>query len=215
MIWEIVHNFQLGVESYQQQVNLTAQTITFLGIKKYKVFSIIFEPIYVIIYKNNKKEKRVRRHQEVPKFCDATLKRVLEGLKSYNNDVKYGYVTHNLSKEDVEYLQLFAERLKNGEDELRLRLIGSPGKKNCNYKEFMSSSSLDASTSQSFSSGPSTHPSSSLGPSEYAPSLGKAECSNCKLLDLKVKILEVTLDMKRHPDDHTCQLEYFLSFLMT
>ncbi|GKD02060.1 hypothetical protein Tco_1172334 [Tanacetum coccineum] len=57
-----------------------------------------------IIYENNKKEKRVMRHQEVHKFCDATLKIVLEGLKSYNNDVKYGYVTHNLSKEDVEYL---------------------------------------------------------------------------------------------------------------
>ncbi|GJX80584.1 hypothetical protein Tco_0328733 [Tanacetum coccineum] len=61
---------------------------------------------------NNKKEKRVMRHQEVHKFCDATLKRVLEGLKSYNNDVKYGYVTHNLSKEDVEYLQLFAEEIE-------------------------------------------------------------------------------------------------------
>ncbi|GJV40712.1 hypothetical protein Tco_1419152 [Tanacetum coccineum] len=68
-----------------------------------------FQLVYGIIYKNNKKEKRVMRHQEVHKFCDATLKRVLEGLKSYNNNVKYGYVTHNLSKEDVEYLQLFAE----------------------------------------------------------------------------------------------------------
>ncbi|GKF55314.1 hypothetical protein Tco_0165654, partial [Tanacetum coccineum] len=61
---------------------------------------------------NNKKEKRVTRHQEIHKFCDATLKRVLEGLKSYNNDVKYGYVTHNLSKEDIEYLQLFAEEIE-------------------------------------------------------------------------------------------------------
>ncbi|GKF32994.1 hypothetical protein Tco_0106194, partial [Tanacetum coccineum] len=69
---------------------------------KYSVFSIYSEPVYGIIYKNNKKEKRVMRHQEVHKFCDATLKRVLEGLKSYNNDVNYGYVTHNLSKEDVE-----------------------------------------------------------------------------------------------------------------
>ncbi|GKD39085.1 hypothetical protein Tco_1259292, partial [Tanacetum coccineum] len=81
MIWERVHDFQLGMESYQQQ-------------------------------ENNKKEKRVMRHQEVYKFCDATLKRVLEGLKSYNNNVKYGYVTHNLSKEDVEYLQLFAEEIE-------------------------------------------------------------------------------------------------------
>ncbi|GKA33707.1 hypothetical protein Tco_0720136 [Tanacetum coccineum] len=112
VIWERVHDFQLGVESYQQQVNLTAPTITFPGIEKYKVFFIVSEPVYGIIYKNNKKEKRVMRHQEVHKFCDATLKRVLEGLKSYNNDVKYGYVTHNLSKEDVEYLQLFAEEIE-------------------------------------------------------------------------------------------------------
>ncbi|GJZ37129.1 hypothetical protein Tco_0583320, partial [Tanacetum coccineum] len=56
----------------------------------------------------------------VHKFCDATLKRVLEGLKSYNNDVKYGYVTHNLSKEGVEYLQLFAEEIEE-------RIVGIVG----------------------------------------------------------------------------------------
>nr|GEY55209.1 hypothetical protein [Tanacetum cinerariifolium] len=93
----------LGVESYQQKVNLTAPTSTFPGIKKYKVFSIVSEPVYGIIYKNNKKEKRVMRHQEVHKLCDATLKGILEGLKSYNNNVKHGYVTPSLSK-DVEYL---------------------------------------------------------------------------------------------------------------
>ncbi|GJW24506.1 hypothetical protein Tco_0038317 [Tanacetum coccineum] len=43
MIWERVHDFQLGIE-------------------KYKVFSIVLE--YGIIYKNNKKEKRAMRHQE-------------------------------------------------------------------------------------------------------------------------------------------------------
>nr|GEX56178.1 hypothetical protein [Tanacetum cinerariifolium] len=81
-------------------------------IEKYKVFSITSKLVYGIIYKNNKKENRVTRHQEVHKFCDATLKRVLEGLKSYNNDVKHGYVTPSLSNEDVEYLQLFEEEIK-------------------------------------------------------------------------------------------------------
>ncbi|GKB00745.1 hypothetical protein Tco_0828738 [Tanacetum coccineum] len=104
VIWESVHDFQLGMKSYQQKVNLTALTITFPGINKYKMFSIVSEPVYGIIYKNNKKEKRVMRYQEVYKFCDATLKRVLEGLKSYNNNVKHGYVTPSLSKEDAEYL---------------------------------------------------------------------------------------------------------------
>ncbi|GJV12593.1 hypothetical protein Tco_1354134 [Tanacetum coccineum] len=112
VIWERVHDFQLGVESYQQKVNLTALTITFLGIENYKMFSIISKLVYGIINKNNKKEKRVMRHQEVHKFCDATLKRVLEGLKNYNNNVKHGYVTPSLSKEDVEYLQLFEEEIK-------------------------------------------------------------------------------------------------------
>ncbi|GJW55631.1 hypothetical protein Tco_0099716 [Tanacetum coccineum] len=120
VIWERVHDFQLGVESYQQKVNLTAPTITFPGIEKYKVFSIISEPVYGIIYKNIKKEKRVMRHQEVHKFCDATLKRVLEGLKSYNNDVKHGYVTPSLSNEDVEYMfkEEIEERLKH-RDQMR------------------------------------------------------------------------------------------------
>ncbi|GJU91850.1 hypothetical protein Tco_1304273 [Tanacetum coccineum] len=57
------------------------------GIEKHKMFSIIYEPVHGIIYKNSKKEKRVMRHSEIHKFCDATLNRVLEGLKSYNNDV--------------------------------------------------------------------------------------------------------------------------------
>ncbi|GKB52883.1 hypothetical protein Tco_0903636 [Tanacetum coccineum] len=52
------------------------------------MFSIIYEPVHGIIYKNSKKEKQVIRHSEIRKFCDAMLNRVLEGLKSYNNDVK-------------------------------------------------------------------------------------------------------------------------------
>ncbi|GJY19625.1 hypothetical protein Tco_0391116 [Tanacetum coccineum] len=95
-----------------KKVNLTASTITFPSIEKYTVFSIVSEPVYGLIYKNSKKEKRVMRHQEVHKFCDATLKRVLEGFKSYNNDVKHGYVTLSLSNEDAEYLQLFEEEIE-------------------------------------------------------------------------------------------------------
>ncbi|GJV25668.1 hypothetical protein Tco_1378363 [Tanacetum coccineum] len=37
------------------------------------MFSIIYEPVHGIIYKNSKKEKRVMRHSEIHKFCDATL----------------------------------------------------------------------------------------------------------------------------------------------
>ncbi|GJS48130.1 hypothetical protein Tco_0598251 [Tanacetum coccineum] len=76
------------------------------------MFSIIYEPMHGIIYKNSKKEKRVMRHSEIHKFCDATLNRVLEGLKSYNNDVKYGYIQRDLTNEEVEYLNLFEVEIK-------------------------------------------------------------------------------------------------------
>ncbi|GJV57805.1 hypothetical protein Tco_1458810 [Tanacetum coccineum] len=112
VIWERVHDFQLGIESYQQKVNLTAPIMTFPGIEEYEVFSIVYEPVHGIIYKNSKKEKRVMRHSEIHKFCDATLMRVLEGLKSYNNDVKYGYVQKELTSDEVEYLKLFEEEIE-------------------------------------------------------------------------------------------------------
>ncbi|GJY46987.1 retrovirus-related pol polyprotein from transposon TNT 1-94 [Tanacetum coccineum] len=112
VIWERVHDFQLGIESYQQKVNLTTPTISFPGVEKHKMFSIIYEPVHGIIYKNSKKEKRVMRHLEIHMFCDATLIRVVEGLKSYNNDVKYGYVQRELTNEEVEYLKLFEEEIE-------------------------------------------------------------------------------------------------------
>ncbi|GKB33366.1 hypothetical protein Tco_0872767 [Tanacetum coccineum] len=55
----------------------------------------------------SKKEKRVMRHTEIHKFCNAMLNRVLEGLKSYNNDVKYGYVQKDLTKDEIELLKCF------------------------------------------------------------------------------------------------------------
>nr|GEV01148.1 putative reverse transcriptase domain-containing protein [Tanacetum cinerariifolium] len=81
-------------------------------IKKHEMFSIIYEAMHGIIYKNSKKEKRVMRHSEIHKFCDETLNRVLEGLKSYNNDVKYGYIQKDLTKDEVGYLKLFEEEIE-------------------------------------------------------------------------------------------------------
>ncbi|GJW75267.1 reverse transcriptase domain-containing protein, partial [Tanacetum coccineum] len=122
VIWERVHDFQLGIESYQQKINLTAPTITFPGIKEYDVFSIFHEPVHGIIYTNSKKEKRVMRPSKIQKFCDATLRRTLEGLKSYYNDVKYGYVQKELTNDEVEFLKLFEEEIEvrlNYRDQMR------------------------------------------------------------------------------------------------
>ncbi|GJZ86005.1 hypothetical protein Tco_0657615 [Tanacetum coccineum] len=82
------------------------------GVEKHRMLFIIYELVHGIIYKNSKKEKRVMRHSEIHKFCDATLNKVLEGLKSYNNGVKYGYVQRELTNDGVEYLKLFEEEIE-------------------------------------------------------------------------------------------------------
>ncbi|GJY62134.1 retrovirus-related pol polyprotein from transposon TNT 1-94, partial [Tanacetum coccineum] len=91
LIWERVHDFQHGIKSYQQKINLTAPTITFPRIEEYDVFSIV-------------------------------MRRTLEGLKSYYNDVKYGYVQKELTNDEVEFLKLFEEEIEvrlNYQDQMR------------------------------------------------------------------------------------------------
>ncbi|GJZ63929.1 hypothetical protein Tco_0620350 [Tanacetum coccineum] len=85
VLWERVHDFQLRIENYQQKVNLTAPTISFPGVEKHKMVSIIYEPMYGIIYKNSKKEKRVMRHSEIHK--DLTNKEV-EYLKLFEEEIE-------------------------------------------------------------------------------------------------------------------------------
>nr|GEX62180.1 hypothetical protein [Tanacetum cinerariifolium] len=100
------------VDDYIETELMWSLSVFIRRIKKHKMLSIIFELVYGIIYKNEKKEKRVTRHQETHRFCDATLKKVLEGLKSYKNNVKQGYVTPSISKEDAENLQLSKEEIE-------------------------------------------------------------------------------------------------------
>ncbi|GJW92475.1 retrovirus-related pol polyprotein from transposon TNT 1-94 [Tanacetum coccineum] len=60
VIWERVYDFQLGIESYQIRVNLTAPTLTFPGIKEHAPHSIVDKPQIGLIYLNSKDEKRVQ-----------------------------------------------------------------------------------------------------------------------------------------------------------
>ncbi|GJS03795.1 putative ribonuclease H-like domain-containing protein [Tanacetum coccineum] len=77
VIWERVHDFQLGIESYQIRVNLTTPTFTFPGIKEHVSYSIVDKPQIGLIYLNSKDEKRVMYLVEIVKLCDATLEKVL------------------------------------------------------------------------------------------------------------------------------------------
>ncbi|GJT62690.1 hypothetical protein Tco_1006223 [Tanacetum coccineum] len=81
VIWERVHDFQLGIESYQIKVNLTAPTLTFPGIEAHESYSIVDKPSTGLIYFNSKDEKRVMYLMEIVKYCDATLEKVLKEVK--------------------------------------------------------------------------------------------------------------------------------------
>ncbi|GJV88890.1 retrovirus-related pol polyprotein from transposon TNT 1-94 [Tanacetum coccineum] len=112
---DIMEDISLTIDEAKlkkMKINLTAPTITFPGIEEYDVFSTVYERIHGIIYTNSKKEKRVMRHLEIHKFCDATLRRTLEGLKFYYNDVKNGYVQKELANDEVEFLKLFEEEIE-------------------------------------------------------------------------------------------------------
>ncbi|GKE55645.1 hypothetical protein Tco_1494830 [Tanacetum coccineum] len=93
-------------------VNLTAPTLTFPGIENEKPLTITYDPLVGLIYENNKKEKRVMDIKEILKFCDATLKRVLEKVKKFNLDVKHGYADPDLSKDDAEHMMFYEEYIQ-------------------------------------------------------------------------------------------------------
>nr|GEU87664.1 mitochondrial import receptor subunit TOM6 homolog [Tanacetum cinerariifolium] len=80
--------------------------------KKEKLVIITSEPVVGLIYENNKKDKRVMVIKEIPKFYDATLKRVLEKVKKFNLDVKHGYANPDLNNEDAEYIEFYEEYIK-------------------------------------------------------------------------------------------------------
>ncbi|GJX75854.1 hypothetical protein Tco_0322665, partial [Tanacetum coccineum] len=128
--WELCHEHKFITEVVARRANGSIVSITESNYKNLNKNNI--EDMYLLIVnhkvddyaetgllwslsvfiRSTQERKESDETSRIHKFCDATLKRVLEGLKSYNNDVKYGYVTSSLSKEDVEYMQLFAEEIE-------------------------------------------------------------------------------------------------------
>ncbi|GJX75438.1 hypothetical protein Tco_0314033 [Tanacetum coccineum] len=122
VIWKRVHEFQLGLESYQVKVNFTAPKLISPGIKEKKPYTSTSLPFVRLIYEYSKKEKRIMDIDEIPKFCDVTLKRVLKEMKKINLDVKHGYVDPSLSKDDAKFMvfneKYIEERLRH-RDQMR------------------------------------------------------------------------------------------------
>ncbi|GJW44153.1 hypothetical protein Tco_0072952 [Tanacetum coccineum] len=90
VIWERVHDFQLGIESYQIKINLTTPTLIFPGIEAHDPYSVVDKPTTGLIYLNNKEEKRVMYLVEIAMFCDATLEIFLNEVKLRIFKISFG-----------------------------------------------------------------------------------------------------------------------------
>ncbi|GJW94111.1 hypothetical protein Tco_0173783 [Tanacetum coccineum] len=71
----------VGIKSYQIKINLTTPTLIFPGIEECDPFSIVDKQTTGLIYLNSKNEKRFMDSEELLKFCDATLEKVLNEVK--------------------------------------------------------------------------------------------------------------------------------------
>ncbi|GJR04114.1 hypothetical protein Tco_0527098 [Tanacetum coccineum] len=95
VIWERVHDFQLGIESYQMKVNLIAPTLTFPGIEEHAPYTIVDEPQMGLIYLKSKDEKESCNLEEIVKFCDllhgkGIRKRNFQASKSLTANAEMG-----------------------------------------------------------------------------------------------------------------------------
>ncbi|GJU86327.1 hypothetical protein Tco_1293873 [Tanacetum coccineum] len=85
-----VKDLQLGVESYQKKLNITAPQKTFLEIEFKELYTPSYKPPGVI-YEDLNKQKRVMRADELYKFLNETLKTVRDELHHRILDFRLGY----------------------------------------------------------------------------------------------------------------------------
>ncbi|GJW89118.1 hypothetical protein Tco_0164458 [Tanacetum coccineum] len=79
VIRQRVEDFQLGIESYQTQLNLTKPGCDATGYEFKHDYTIIESPRAVVFPINNN-ERKIMRFNEIYKFSDGTLTRILETL---------------------------------------------------------------------------------------------------------------------------------------
>ncbi|GJX28221.1 hypothetical protein Tco_0236300 [Tanacetum coccineum] len=84
-----VDDLQLGVESYQKKLNITAPQSSFPEIEFKELFTPSYKPSGVI-YEDVNKHKRVMRADELYKFLDGTLKTVRDELYHRILDFRLG-----------------------------------------------------------------------------------------------------------------------------
>ncbi|GJX40273.1 hypothetical protein Tco_0255263 [Tanacetum coccineum] len=120
VIRQRVEDFQLGIESYQTQRNLTKIGWYAIGYEFKHDYTIIESPRAVIFPVNNN-ERKIMRFNEIYKFSDGTLTRILETLDYRVKEFKIkrlnpGMNTRFWTEKDVtrskEFITAIERRLK-------------------------------------------------------------------------------------------------------
>nr|GEZ42815.1 hypothetical protein [Tanacetum cinerariifolium] len=79
VIRQRVEDFQLGIESYQKQLNLTKPRWDVKGFEYKHDYTIIDSPRAVVFLVGNN-ERKIMRFNEIYKFSDGTLTNIMEVL---------------------------------------------------------------------------------------------------------------------------------------
>nr|GEV18841.1 hypothetical protein [Tanacetum cinerariifolium] len=120
IIRQRVGDLQLGIESYQTKLNLIEprwDASDFLFKEEYTIIS----KLRVVIYKDRNDQKKMLRENEVYKFSDGTLKRVLHKLDhmvkdfrlyQYNLGMKYRIWSEDDKRRSEEFMEVIKRRLK-------------------------------------------------------------------------------------------------------
>ncbi|GJR76185.1 hypothetical protein Tco_0088550 [Tanacetum coccineum] len=108
---KIIQRNTSPITGLQKLVNLTAPTLTFLGIKAHDPYSIVDKLNTGLIYLNIKEEKRVMYLAEIVKFCDATLDRVLKEIKLKIFEIEFLKKTPLLGELDPDIMKAYEREI--------------------------------------------------------------------------------------------------------
>jgi hypothetical protein len=122
IIKERVEDLQLGVESYQTQLNLVEPQFL-LNSNKDPQYTMLHRPNFGFVYRSTTDFHRFMAFNEIHKFCDDTLKSVRDGLANRVRDSALGKSKRWNSKElrqVKEFIQKMEERLYHRDQMRRL-----------------------------------------------------------------------------------------------
>ncbi|GKD84082.1 hypothetical protein Tco_1350921 [Tanacetum coccineum] len=120
VIRQWVEDFQLGIKSYQKQLNLTKPGWDATGFEFKHDYTIIDSP-RVVVFPVSNNERKIMRFNEIYKFSDGTLTNIMEALdyrvKEYKvNRLNPGMNTRFWTDKDVErskeFIHAIERRLK-------------------------------------------------------------------------------------------------------